>query len=349
MKEYVCKPFDYTKINKNVFIKEITELYKINSKKFRTKTVIKKFDPPLKLLLVLSKDVELNRPPCIVIKGRRVGNISDVEHFNSLNLQAIWKRGNLTGYCDATGVLELTPTRKDFMKTELSKAFFNALVVTEEEILKYIEKETASNVTRIMRKFESSVIDVLKTFLSKKISPGSAVDQQVINEYKFKGYGVYNSANNIVSPKSSKSSKGASTGTGKSRGPRLRNKLITIKYPIEELTEYNSLNDLDFRIEAQGQPVMDRKGNKLRSVKRGSVITVFKKHPDFQERLSNNSKGQFIMNERISYYLAMEITTHLYNELQAASGDHSENTLSDFATSVYELEKELKSLVGKKF
>jgi len=349
MKEYICKPFDYTKINKNVFIKKITELYKTNSKKFRTKTVIKEFDPPLKLLLVLSKDVELNRPPCIVIKGRWVNNIADIEHFNSVNLQAIWKRGNLTGYCDATGVLELTPTRKDFKKTELSKAFFNALLEAEDEILKYIEKETASNVTRIMRKFESSVIDVLKTFLSKKISPGSAVDQQVINEYKFKGYGVYNSANNIVSPKSSKSSKGASTGTGKSRGPKLRNKLITIKYPTEEITEYNSLNDLDFRIEAQGQPVTDRKGNKLRSVKRGYQIIVFKKHADFQERLSNNSKGQFIMNERICYYLALEIMTHMHQELQSGNSEDHDTSLTTFTTSVCELEKELKSLVGKKF
>lgn len=87
----------------------------------------------------------------------------------------------------------------------------------------------------------------------------------------------------------------------------------------------------------------------MRSVKRGSEITVFKKHPDFQDRLSNNSKGQFIMNERISYYLAMEIMTHMHKELQVASDDNSDSTLSDFATSVYELEKELKSLVGKKF
>lgn len=349
MKEYICKPFDYTKINKNVFIKKITELYKTNSKKFRTKTVIKEFDPPLILLLVLSKDVELNRPPCIVIKGRRVSNIADIEHFNSVNLQAIWKRGNLTGYYDATGVLELTPTRKDFRKTELSKAFFNALLDAEDEILKYIERETASNVTRTMRKFESSVTDVLKNYLSKKISPGPAVEQIVNREYKIKGYGVYNSANNLVSPQKSQSPKGASRGTGKSRGSKLRNKLVTIMYPTEEITEYNSLNDLDFRIEAQGQPVTDSKGNKLRSVKRGSEITVFKKHPDFQERLNNNSKGQFIMNERISYYLAIEIMTHMHKVLQAASGDDSDSTLSDFAISVHELEKELKSLVGKKF
>lgn len=349
MKEYICKPFDYTKINKNVFMKEITELYKTNSKKLRTKKVIKKLDPPLILQLVLSKDTEINRPAGIVIKGRWVNNIADIEHFNSYNLQAIWKRGNLTGYCDATGVLELTPTRKDFRKTELSKAFFNALLETEDEILKYIERETASNVTRTMRKFENSVTNVLKSVLSKKISPGPAVEQIVNREYKFKGYGVYISANNIVSTRTSQFPKGATRGTWKSRGPKLRDKLVTIMYPTEEITEYNSLNDLDFRIEAQGQPVTDSIGNKLRSVKRGSEITVFKKHPDFQDRLSNNSKGQFIMNERISYYLAMEIMTHMHKELQVASDDNSDSTLSDFATSVYELEKELKSLVGKKF
>lgn len=346
-KKFECVPFDYRHYNKNVYTKELNELYITNSKKFNTKNVIKLIRP-VKITLVTSKDIEFDRPISVASNGRMINKLTSFDLYRSNNKLKL-SNSNFTGIIETYGILEPTPNRKEIRKTDLAKALFNTILTNEDEFFEYYEKETASNVTRTMRKFESSVNDVLKTFLSKKINPGPAIEQIVNREYKIKGYGVYNSANNIVSPRKSQSPKGTSRGTGKPRGPKLRDKLITIKYPSEETTEYSELNELDFKIEAQGQPVSDINGNKLRSVKRGSEITVFKKHPDFQDRLSNNSKGQFIMNERISYYLAMEIMTHMHKELQVASDDNSDSTLSDFATSVYELEKELKSLVGKKF
>lgn len=345
--QFECVPFDYKHYNKNIYTKELNELYITNSKKFNTKNVIK-IKHPVKITLVTSKNIEFGRPISVASNGRLINNLTSFDLFKTNNKLKL-SSDNFTGIIETYGILEPTPNRKEIRKTDLAKALFNTILTYEDEFFEYYEKETASNVTRIMRKFESSMTNVLRTFLSKKINPGPVVEQIVNREYKIKGYGVYNSANNIASHQKSKSPTGTSRGTGKSRGPKLRDKLITIKFPNEELTEYNSLNELDFRIEAQGQPVTDRIGNKLRSVKRGSDIIVYKKHPDFQDRLSNNSKGQFIMNERISYYLAMEIMTHMHKELQSASCDDNENTLSDFATSVYELEKELKSLVGKKF
>lgn len=346
-KKFECVPFDYRHYNKNVYTKELNELYITNSKKFNTKNVIKLIRP-VKITLVTSKDIEFDRPISVASNGRMINKLTSFDLYRSNNKLKL-SNSNFTGIIETYGILEPTPNRKEIRKTDLAKALFNTILTNEDEFFEYYEKETASNVTRTMRKFESSVTNALKTFLSKKINPGPSVEHIVNREYKIKGYGVYNSANNIASPQTSKSSRSASRGRGKSRGPKLRDKLVTIKYPTDESTEYSELNELDFKIEAQGQPVSDINGNKLRSVKRGSKIIVYKKHPEFQDRLSNNSKGQFIMNERISYYLAIEIMTHVHKELQAASDENSEITLSDFATSVYELEKELKSLVGKKF
>ncbi|MBX7044202.1 MAG: hypothetical protein K1X86_00065 [Ignavibacteria bacterium] len=344
---YECVPFDYKHYNKNVYIKELNELYITNSKKFNTKNVIK-LARSVKITLVTSNEIEFDRPIFVASNGRMINKLISFDLFRTNNKLKLSNK-NFTGIIETYGILEPTPNRKEIRKTDLAKALFNTILKYEDEFFEYYEKETASNVTRTMRKFENSVKDVVKNFLSKKIHSGSSVEQIMNREYKFHGFGVYNSANNIAKPQVSKPNRRASGCNSKFRGPKLRDKLITINYPLEKTTEYNTLNNLDFKIEAQAQPVSDINGNILRSIKRGSQITVFKKHPDFQERVSSNAKGQFVMNERISYFLAMEIMTHLYNELRVASGVDSESALSDFATSVHELENELKSLAGKKF
>jgi hypothetical protein len=129
--EISCVPFDYSKYSANPFQKELTKLYQTNSKKFKTETIISIDNTPVKIYLIAVKDIDLNRPPFFIIKGRRITEIAKVDNFRTSKKSAIWSRPNVTGYIDVSEVLTPNPTRKDFLKTDLSKALFNTLLKVE--------------------------------------------------------------------------------------------------------------------------------------------------------------------------------------------------------------------------
>ncbi|MBK7255325.1 MAG: hypothetical protein IPI04_15810 [Ignavibacteria bacterium] len=94
---------------------------------------------------MVSSNMELNRSPVFINKGRRIIEISKVDQFRSNQRSSIWSNPNVTGYISVTGILEPTPTRKDFRSTYLLKALFYTLNKLEPEIKDFVENETKIN------------------------------------------------------------------------------------------------------------------------------------------------------------------------------------------------------------
>ncbi|MBK8382755.1 MAG: hypothetical protein IPL16_12885 [Ignavibacteria bacterium] len=111
--------------------------------------------------------MELNRSPVFINKGRRIIEISKVDQFRSNQRSSIWSNPNVTGYISVTGILEPTPTRKDFRSTSLLKALFYTLNKLEPEIKDFVENETKINFSNKLNEIEEEINSALDKYLQK--------------------------------------------------------------------------------------------------------------------------------------------------------------------------------------
>lgn len=339
----ICVPFDYNKYCNTPYYKEITALKSLNSKKERTYTTIDISETPIKIFLIYSNTTEFNRDPVIICKGRRVCEVSKIDQFRTLNKSSIWSNGSVTGYIDATGVLEPTPTRKELILNKKLKAFCTTLLLEEEEILKYINSQTTNNSNAAMKGIEEFFNSVLKDFLSCKNTKKERATTKVVKQYRIKGYGTYLSSNNIVKPGNSTNGKGSAKG---SKSRRKRDKDILINLPIE--IEENSVPEII--IDNTSQPQMDLKtGQLIRSVERNSKIIIFQKHKEFKDRMPSSRSGKVVFTESLANYLSLEAASHLIKRLKGINKIDNEFIIRNYCSLVYELERKLKAKIGERF
>jgi hypothetical protein len=89
----------------------------------------------------------------------------------------------------------------------------------------------------------------------------------------------------------------------------------------------------------------------LRSLLSGDEIVIFKKHPDFQSRLSHTRQGGSKISDRLLGYIAGEITVHykdqFYNKRQNGQPEYNKDMFIGMAEFIYQLEDALSALSGK--
>ncbi|HMR41939.1 MAG TPA: ATP-binding protein [Ignavibacteria bacterium] len=335
--------YDYSKVSTTNFTKSIDKLYKTKSKKFKTKTEINISKNPCKILLAVSKNMELNREPVFVYKGRRVIEVSKVDQFRTNNRTSIWSNPNVTGYIDVTGILEPVPTRKDFKCTPVAKALFQELNKIEPEIKLFIENESRLNLSAKHNYIELKINDAVNNYLRRSdllSETGKVYKEYTLNSYYKKLPRDYKV--NLVSPvNSQKNVNTPNCPPMKSITKRERNNKITIKVPDHK----SGSSSINIKIDNENFPQTDISGIPLRSIYRDNNIIIFQKHLNFQEKLPQSRKDTLKINDKIIHYIAMEIITHLYPITEnIASG----NLFVKFASYVYELEKSLYSINGNK-
>lgn len=339
-----CRPFNYSEYSDNLFQKTLTTLCQTNSKKYKTEITIPINDTPVKIFLIAAKDIELNRLPFFIIKGRRITEIAKVDQFRTTKKSAIWSRPNITGFIDVTGVLKPNPTRKDFIKTDLSKAFFNTLLKIEEEIKEYIDKESELNINSKFNDFEKKINSALNSFFTKtsendplkKFTPG-------YNEYTLMGYRTVERKSGV--PPKSKSQQIASNVRVKKE--RRRNHKFTLRFPSNTPDDSGDSGRISVKIDYTNEPHTNIEGQFLRSILIDSTVIIFRNHEEFMNRIPNSRKGFIEINSRIIQYISMEIITHLINIREQEEPDIRSN-FKDFVTSVLKLETELKDLIGER-
>lgn len=326
-----AEPYDYSKISATNYSKNILKLHKTHSKRFNSKTEFDISDSPCTIFLVVSSSMEINRDPVFINKGRRIIEISKVDQFRSNNRSSIWSNPNITGYITVTGILDPTPTRKDFRNTNKLKAFFKTLNELEPEIRKFIEDETkidlSDKLNRIEEQINSAVNDYLKDSM-KKMSKYKEFYSSVDSNY----------TDSTSSGGNKKTSTNKSNSSSKSK-PKV--KKVDIELPEKELIS----TGITIKIDNTNSPQTNASGDPLRSIFRDSTIIIYRNHADFQSRMPQSMKGNYKFEEKIIQYISMEIITHINSELETAT---KENKYVKFVTDVYDLEGYLSKLKGQK-
>ena len=103
---------------------------------------------------------------------------------------------------------------------------------------------------------------------------------------------------------------------------------------------------------SEEDPQVDGTTNKAyRSIWDGSYIIIYKKHPDFQARVSHSHQGETIITERLISYLASEITVHykdlFFNKMQDGQPEYNKAMFEGFVDFIYQFEKMLQDFSGR--
>lgn len=345
--KHICRDFDYKKYCSKPYTREIKSLHKTHSKKQRSLKEIDISNTPAKIFLISSPDKEFDRPIFFVVKGRRVADVSSVEQFRTNRKFQIWSKSNVTGYIDVTGVLSPVISRKDFVRDERSKAFFQTLLDCEDEILRYIESHSQVESSDRLKELESKINEALKEFTQQEGNHGNnSGNVSGKRVFIIKGVAARNTSG--VESQGTRNSSDSSPAQSTSR-TKVRNK----DHRIEILSNTNGSDSgpaqLEVRIDTVNMPHTDLNGLKLRSVMSGNTVHIFRKHEDFQMRVKSSPKGHEEVNQRLVNYIAMEVSMHYLNRKTNQIADESnENKIRNFITTVLRLEEKLKSLDGMK-
>jgi len=341
--EKVCESFKYSDYCDTPFTLTINTLYRTKSKKYNTLIPYDISANPVRIFLVLAKNRELKREPFFVIKGRRILEVTNAEQFRSYKKSSLWGRYNLSGFIDVSGVLETTPTRKDFKKTELSKAFFFTLLKYEDEILKYIDSQTDTSSSQRFVEIEGKINEILSEYI---VNDDGRKSEDSFKEYLINGYRIRENkegGNETPQPEKEPITR-IVTPTPRRRE---RNNKVTVRFPARGGTNNDSCS-LRFKIDDTSDPFKDANEQSLRSIISDNTIVLFKKHEEFQKRFHESAKGYYEFTERIIHYIATEVMTHV-KAIEIKNKDvPSENLYRDFATELYKLEDKMKVLVGSR-
>ena len=81
----------------------------------------------------------------------------------------------------------------------------------------------------------------------------------------------------------------------------------------------------------------------------GNTIEIFKKHPEFEERVDHFRGGEPKISHRLITYLAGEITVHYKDKYYMKSGQptYDKKMFANLVESIYLFEDLLKDAVGK--
>ncbi|MFH0892424.1 MAG: ATP-binding protein [Candidatus Falkowbacteria bacterium] len=368
---YICRPFDYSVYKGDDYEDHITHFI-TNDRRTNAGAVKTKVDHPVDIFLKMTKGETINRPPVFISKGRRVCEIKDVRAFKSKHKSDVWGHPNVTGYIDLKALLGPTIARTDFRNNNNSKALFGELIELEDVIYEeFIKKANLKSEERHYEQLEDQLNKILSK-LARLDSMNFRTDHIKGNDVNLKtdafgaaievGHGAKDpgDGNEIET-------EGGVLGTdeGEGVGPSdtEEGELPTDKKGGDKVDGEEQFEDSDvkgkerkksgFNIRiSDAEPQVDgESGKPVRSLLVGSEILIYKKHPDFDSRVSHTRQGETKISERLITYIAGEITVHYkdkyYNKLHEGQPEYNINMFVGLMEFVYQFEELLAPLAGR--
>lgn len=364
---FTCKTFNYDHYEGETYEECIDELIISH---YRTKHTFKP-KPPIKIFIKVTKGQEINKRPTFISKGRRIAEIKEVKSFRSKNKSNLWDHPNVTGFIDLGDFLGPTIARNDFRNDAKSKAFFTKLIELEPLILDVVREVNKASEERHYRELEDRLnlalshlakLDSMK-FRTDYLSGGTV--NLASNSYGRKdeeGYGEDVPTSNGQESKSKEpvgsnegDGVGATNGPGSIPGPTDGGTSSSNKEaenPFED-SEFKGRerrkSGFNVRL-VDREPDIDESSDKpLRSQIYSGEIHIFRKHPDFEERIQVSRRGKQKITQRLITYLAGEITVHYKDKFYNKRGQPQYNKIMfvDLVDFIYQLESMLSDLAGK--
>jgi len=365
--EFLCKPYDYSQFEGDVYDTDESSLSytKLGPKPAKVKLPLK---TPIKIFIKITKGKEINRRPVFIAKGRRIGEIKDIKSFKSKHRSEIWDHPNVTGFIDLKDFLDPTIARNDFKNTNKSRALFSHLIELEELILEFIKKVNQESEERHYEKLEDHLNKVLSQLAKldsmafrsdyiegtdrnlkaggKGSGSGNEGDQETLQDGTVHGGDTVDERkNDIVSSGEGDAPSSDHGGNAPLSEPP--------NNPFEDTGLQGSekkKSGFNIRIDEQ-EPVIDTRTDKpKRSLCVGGEIRIFKKHPEFQERVQKGRQGNVKITNRLITYLAGEITVHYkdsFHTRKATQPEYDVKLFEDLVSFIYSFENKLKDLSGK--
>lgn len=363
-----CKAFDYAAFDGPDKTIQIKQLEYTHSKRYSVLGQIKLGSSPVKIYLKVIKDKAIDRKPFFVIKGRRIADVADIKAFRTCSKSLIWSHPNVTGYIDATGILEPTIARNEFKNTRHSKSLFRTLLEYEDEIKAFVEENVNNAIIGQFHRLES--------ILSKAMS-------DLAQEINKKERNILRNGNDRIRISNSKSGMEViknfeiSTQEGTTlfevpahghtqRRSGRREESIEASRDIEyngtnlelpvnmnnsrdrDNSEFADSSGFNIVIDSENEPMKDRNDKYLRSVLFDSNIVIYKKHPEFSKRLDISVHGIPKISSSLVTYLCSEILVHYKSHNNNNELTDNKLLFNDFLESLYYLESKLSWLRNKK-
>lgn len=368
--EYICKAFDYSQHDGEIWEDNIKELTVTKGRRYRREMKLT-LPNPIYIFLKITRGKEINKRPVFICKGRRIGEIKDIKSFKSKHKSELWDHPNVTGYIDLSDFLEPTIARNDFKNNDHSRALFSYLNELEPVILEEVKNVNKQSEERHYQELEDRLNQALSR-LAKLDSMSYRTDHSTGNTINLEAGGAGQSLVNGTGSKDHgdpKPTAGIGTiGENEGQGQGVGEEAGSI--PGGELGGSSALNKesenpfedtgfrggerkksgFNIRIDEREPDTDDLTGWQMRSNIYGNEIRIFKTHPDFQERVVVSRRGETRITPRLITYLAGEITVHYKHKFHTRKGtqpEYSKNHFNDLVGFIYQFEKMLKDLSGK--
>jgi len=366
-REYICTPFNYEILEGEVYEDYLTDLH--TGKRAKNLFETKKIENPIHIFLKMTKGITINKPPIFISKGRRICEIKDVKSFKSKHKNDIWGHPNVTGYIDLNSLLGPTIARTDFKKNKDSEMVFQTLFDLEDLILEHVQRANVETEERHYHQLE----DVLNKALSRlaridamsyrtEYLPGGNTDiaggafgMSTGDEFGDKDRG---DGDEIKNPNDDANDTEDGTGLSEEAG-NLPSDNDGGENPKNEINKNESefageprkKSGFNIKISEEDPQVDGTTKKAYRSIWDGSYIIIYKKHPDFQSRVSHSHQGETKITERLISYLASEITVHykdlFFNKMQDGQPEYNKAMFESFVAFIYDFEKMLQDFRGR--
>ena len=362
-----CSAFDYAANEDDCWEETVTELLYEGGRKYKVKY---SYHPrqPIRIHIGFTKTKLLSRTPVFIAKGRRIAAVKDVSSFHSKHRSDLWDHPKVTGYIDLGDFLEPTLARNDFRATNETHAVFAHLEELEPLLLTKIEEITQVSEDRHYQALEDRLNQALSELAKLDsmmhqvdIVPGGPTPATADGTGRplkegiggmDHGEGTSGGGPGIgVSP-----GQGVGYGAGPGDQPggdegsgSLRPDDGYVDGTPEATVRKVKRPGLTIRI-VDTEPDEDAETHeKLRSVLIGDEIHIFKRHKDFESRVSETRQREKKVSERLITYLAGEITVHYKDRFFNRKGqpDYSKSLFVEVVSFIYQMEEKLAPLVGK--
>ena len=366
--ELVCKPFDYSEYEGEVYEDHITHFDIEKGGRYKVKQTIRPAKP-ISIFLKITKGVVPNKPPVFISKGRRICEIKDVKSFRSKHKSDIWGHANVTGYIDLQDMLGPTIARTDFKNNDKSRALFKELMELEDLILDYVKRANAQTDEKHYHQLEDALNKALSRLArldamnyrtaylmgGKTDLESGSTGTKITEDGGMKDFGngrsrkIGGGVGEGEGEGSGLEEGGEDLPGGQAEGDQAKN--VEQMADSEFKGKERKKSGFNIRI-SDAEPQVDAETDKpLRSILSGSEIVIFKKHPDFQSRLSHKRQGGSKITDRLLAYVAGEITVHykdaFYNKRQGGQPVYNKDMFVSVTEFIYQLETDLSPLSGK--
>lgn len=336
----ICKPFDYSAYEGEVFERTIsikpTRRLKLNSN-----------DSSIRIFLKYTSGLSLDRPIVFISINRRGANVGDIKSFRSFKKSIIWQHPNVTGYIDTGNLLDPTIARNNYTSDGKSRMVFREIRKIEDEIEDFIKRQAERNVKTDFTIIEDSIngaIRNLKGDMFLNYSTAKAGDKvELSDDPNDPLYEV-----EVLGKKPRSGKKHAELSYSEMPDIEFKPSTITVERNVKTLKSGNI--NLILKIDGESEPFIDKNGKPKRSELVGDEVIVFKNHPDFMERLKRNRIGEELISQRLIIYIISEVMVHYlsqYFEINYQNNFKDKDKLVAFAANLYFLENKLVDLIGQ--